>query len=409
MANLLKKHLIMYSRSVQLLIVMASTILGLIATDIILPSLPHITHFFMVPPNEGKMLLSIYMMGQFSTVLFWGLIADLLGHKRTLILGMILFFLGAAMSVVAPTLSLLSLSRFLQGAGAVVAPVAGWALIQDLFPKDESAKILAWVGTLTAIVPLFAPVIGGLLDVLYGWQYSFYCIAAYSLTLCIALLSLPKSAPSQPLITLSFKKRISMYLHIVQNKTFISYIALFGLLNCGEWCFLTIAPFYYAEKNIPPNTMGLLLALISLGFVIGSLLASRFFKLFGIDKTLHLGIQLALISSIALLLGELFHWSDYQLFNALDLSCYIASAALLWGGTTSRALQCYETSRGSASAVRSLILLCFSAFGTYFGRLISHVNLIPVSFFLFFTALCALIVFNSKELKTQRLNTKISY
>ena len=396
-------------RNIQLFIVIASSVLALIATDIILPSLPHITHFFSVSPNQGKMLISIYMIGQFATVLFWGIIADQIGRRQTLLLGMLLFLIGSLLSLKADSINLLLISRFLQGTGAVVAPVAGWALIQDLYPKDEGAKILAWVGTLTAIIPLFAPVIGGTLDVLYGWRYNFSCIAAYSFILCIFLIFLPKQKPSYSTTTSTLRTRLSIYRQIIKNKTFISYIALFGLLNCGEWCFLTIAPFYYADKHIPANTMGFLLMFASMGFVFGSLLASRLFKLFGIDKTIHLGIQLALLSSALLLMGEFFHWSSNQVYNALNIGLYISSSALLWGGTTSRALQCFEEYRGSASAIRSLILLCFSSFGTYFGRLIPHNILLPIGFFLFFTALCALIVFNNKELKAERLNTETVY
>jgi len=362
-----------------------------------------------VPSNDVKMLLSIYMIGQFSTVLFWGMVADQVGRIPTLFLGMLLFLLGSVLCLTAVSINGLLIARFFQGAGAVVAPVAGWALIQDLYPKDEGARILARVGTLTAIIPLFAPAIGGTLDVLYGWRSSFYCITAFSLTLCVMLILTPKASHSSPANSPDFKMRLTIYFRIIKNKTFISYIALFGLLNCGEWCFLTVAPFYYANKNIPADSMGYLLMFTFMGFFLGSLLASKLFKLLGIDKTINIGIQLALVSSVALLAGEFFHWSEHQLFNALDMGLYISSSALLWGGTTSRALQCFEAHRGAASAIRSLLLLCFTSFGTYCGRLISHANLYHIGFFLFFMALSALIVFNNKELKAERLSTDTAY
>jgi len=201
----------------------------------------------------------------------------------------------------------------------------------------------------------------------------------------------------------TLKERLGIYSQIIKNKTFISYIALFGLLNCGEWCFLTMAPFYYAHKHIAPDHMGLLLMLTAMGFVFGSLFASQLIKRLGIDKTINIGIQLALISSVVLLAGEYLHWNNHPIFNALTIGVYILSSALLWGGTTSRALQCFDDFRGSASAIRSLILLCFAAFGTYSGRLVSHENLYHVGLFLFFMAFFTLIVFHNKELKAERL------
>ncbi|HAT2125151.1 TPA: multidrug effflux MFS transporter [Legionella pneumophila] len=392
----------MFIRNLQLFIVVASCILVLIGTDILLPSLPNIAHSLSVSSNEAKMLISIFMIGQFSTVLIWGVIADRLGRRKTLFLGMLIFFIGSIFSLKADSIQLLVACRFLQGTGAVVVPVAGWALVQDLFPKDEGARIMTWIGTLTAVIPLFAPALGGQLDVLYGWRSNLYCIAFYSFILCVIMLFLPRTIPVQKTTTADLKETLSIYIRIIKNKTFISYIALFGLLNCGEWCFLTVAPFYYSHAHIAADTMGILLMITSMGFVCGSLLASRLFNRLGIDKIIALGIQLAVMSSLMLLIGEYFHWSKHQLYNAITIGVYILSSALLWGATTSRALQCFDDCRGSASAIRSLILLCFAAFGTYSGRLVNHNSLFPVGLFLLFMAFIAFIVFNNKELKTER-------
>ncbi len=268
---------------------------------------------------------------------------------------------------------------------------------------------MTWVGTLTAVMPLFAPAIGGKLDVLYGWHANLYCIALFSAILSFIMLFSSRQKTSKPMNSLSFKDRINIYGHMLKNKTFISYIALFGLLNCGEWCFLTMAPFYYAHKSISPDHMGLLLMITSAGFVFGSLFASYLFKRLGVDKTINIAIQLALISSLILLGGEYLQWNYYPLFNAIILGIYILSSALLWGGTTSRALQCFDDYRGSASAVRSLILLCFAALGTFSGRLVSHEHIYHVGFFLFFMALCALIVFHNKELTAERLAEDVAF
>lgn len=399
----------MSNRSVQLFIVIACSVLTLIATDILLPSLPQIARDFAISASTAKMLISIYMAGQFVTVLLWGIIADLLGKRTTLFIGMLIFLAGSLLSLGASTIDMLLFSRFLQGAGAVVVPVAGWALVQELFRKDEGVRIMAWIGTITAILPLFAPALGGKIDVLYGWHSNLYCIALYAIALCLLMMLLPRqNPPPAKTQTLAFKLRFTIYGEIIKNKTFLSYIALFGLLNSGEWCFLTMAPFYYAEREINADTMGLFLMLIATGFVIGSLVTTQLSKYLSIDRIMHAGILLALISSLLLLLSEYWHWSDYQLVNAIMMCSYIASSAMLWGGTTSRALQCFEHSKGSASAIRSLILLCFASLGTYAGRLINHNNLASLALFLFLTALAALLIFYGKQLKEQRIRLETS-
>ncbi|MDI1352322.1 MAG: MFS transporter [bacterium] len=400
----------MSNRTIQLFLVIASSILNLVATDILLPSLPQMAKSFAVSATDVKMLISFFMLGQFATVLIWGIVADKFGKRRALLFGMLVFLAGSLLSLRAHSINLLLLCRLLQGAGGVVVPVAGWALVQDLFPKNESARIMAWIGTLVAIIPLFAPALGGKIDVLYGWQTNLYCIAIASAILCLCFILLPgNNQGASQLNNPSLKTRLHIYTVIIRNKTFISYITLFGLLNCGEWCFLTVAPFYYHHVHIPADKMGLLLMLTSIGFVIGSLLASKLIKCWGIDKTIILGIQLAICSSCLLLVGEYSSWSEYQYYNATDLALYILSSALLWSGTTSRALQCFADYRGAASAIRSLILLCFASLGTYVGSLLDHTSLYPIGFFLLLTAVAALKVFYNKELKSERLSEDIAY
>jgi MFS family permease len=396
----------MFNRNVQVLIVIATSILNLISTDILLPSLPQIAYEFAVPANEVKMLISIFLIGQFVTALMWGVIADQIGKSRTLLLGMFVFLIGSVLSLFGHSINFLLVCRFLQGAGGIVVPVAGWALVQDLFHKDDGARIMSWIGTLGAVIPLFAPAIGGKIDVLYGWHANLSCIAICSTSLCIIMLFAPKHLEPPRVNTLTLRARLSIYARIMKNKKFISYISLFGLLNCGEWCFITMAPFYYAQKNMAPDQTGILLMLTSMGFMVGSLLASHMFKRIGVDKTIAFGIQLALIISLMLLLGEYLNWNSHPLVSAIELGFYILSSALLWGGTTSRALQCFDDYRSSASAVRSLILLCFAAIGTYSGQLVSHEHFYHVSFFLFFMSLFALFVFNGKELKSGRLSAE---
>lgn len=400
----------MAHRTIQLFLIVFSFILNMVATNILLPCLPQIALSFSVSDNDAKMLISIFLIGQFSTALFWGIIADQIGKRQTLLIGMIVFLVGSVLSLNTTSYKVLLACRFLQGVGGVVVPVAGWALVQDLYPRNESARIMAWIGMLFTIIPLFAPALGGKMEVLYGWRSNLYCIMLYSAALCLCMVLSPKPCDSSiKKQIVSLRTRFGIYASIVKNKTFLSYIALFGLLNCGEWCFLTIAPFYYAHSHIPPDRMGVLFMFIAQGFALGSLSASTLMKYIGIDRTIKLGIQLSLFSSLLLLMGEFMHWSSSQSFNTATISVYTFGSALLWGGTTSRALQCFDSYRSSASAVRSLIVLCFSALGTYSGRLLDNTSLYPIGFFLVFVSVCALFIFYNKELTAERLSGKAAY
>lgn len=393
----------MLHRSIQLSIVSAAAVITLIATDMMLPSLPHIMTFFGVSANEVKMLLSFFMLGQFCTVLPWGIITDHLGKSKAMLLGMIGFFIGSLLSLIDHSIYLLFFARFIQGASSIVVPVAGWALIQDLYPKKEGINALAKVSMLTAIVPLFAPFVGGLLDKNFGWRSSFYCIALGAFLLCLIFSVLPRPSLPEKKPLASLKSRWAVYGLILKNRTFLSYVALFGVFNCGEWCFLTVAPFYYASKGMDSANIGFLLTLTSIGFVMGSFLTPKLLALWGMDKLINNSIFLAFLSSVFMLMGDRLHWFAVPWFSALIFSIYLTGSALLWSCTTSQALACFEGHKGAASAVRCLLMLCFAFLGTFMGRIMPHNTLLASGFLLLATAMAAFMLFNQSSFKKIRL------
>lgn len=382
----------MSNRGSLLFFIMASSVLTLFATDMMLPSLPHMADFYNVSAQQIKSLISVYMLGQFMTVLLWGVCADRYGKKNTLIAGMLLFLFGCILSLSTHSFMLLQLARFCQGAGATVAPVAGWALIQDIYPGDESARVMAWVGSIVSIAPLFAPALGGKLDVLYGWHSSFIALFLFSLVVCLSILILPKHQEQRAAQHISWQQRIRAFAEIISHRPFVSYISLFGLLNCGEWCFLTVAPFYYESLHIAADLAGLYLTLTSIGFIFGSMLASYLLKVTNLDVTIKVALSIAAVSSLAIMATALAGHPPQLLF-ALLFALNLFSSAMLWGATTSRALQFFVASRGSASAIRSLLLVCYATLGSLVGKFLPHDSLLPVGGFLLLLSLTATLVY----------------
>jgi predicted MFS family arabinose efflux permease len=191
------------------------------------------------------------------------------------------------------------------------------------------------------------------------------------------------------------------YSSIIRNKTFLSYVSMFALLSCGEWCFMTTVPLLYKNTlHLNAEKIGFLMSLSAGFYILGTLLTNQLLKKISIDAVLRLGIKLSTAASILLLY---FHWTDhYQaLFISVTFGIYLLGASLLWGPTTSRALQCYETNRGAASAVRSLLLIGFFTLGSYLGTLIES-NLLHLSIVMIFVSLASAKVYYSKPLANQR-------
>jgi DHA1 family bicyclomycin/chloramphenicol resistance-like MFS transporter len=332
-------------------------------------------------------------MGSLIAAPILGFLSDKLGRWPVMVSGLVIFISGTTICIYAPSLSCFLTGRFFQGFGAIVAPVVGWAIIQDIYSIDEADKIMSWVGSVLSAGPFFAPGLGGYIHVFFGWQGNFiFIFLMTAITLILIALLYPKGEKIKRAEKTSFLKTLKMYVRIITDKTFLYYISLFAFLACGEWCYLTLAPFYFENSlMLSPDSLGLYLSGSASMFILGTLLTPFFLNRLGLNKTLKLGIILTLIGS-GTLLGISFLASTNVLFIVMAVGLYFLGTAVIWGPSSSRALQRFEDIRGAASGVRILILTSTFAIGGFIGTFLDDSSIIPLSFFLLTMAIACWIV-----------------
>ena len=99
-----------------------------------------------------------------------GKLGDVLGRRRTLFLGILVFTLGNVLTAFASTLLFMMFARFIVGVGsAAVAPVI-LAYIVTEFPHDAAAKGFSLYMLISSASVIFGPTIGGLLIASVGWR-----------------------------------------------------------------------------------------------------------------------------------------------------------------------------------------------------------------------------------------------
>ncbi|VEE02717.1 multidrug effflux MFS transporter [Legionella longbeachae] len=379
------------NKKLSLFVIISSSLITLMTSDIFLPSMPQIAEYFAVDNSKAQLSISLFLGGQILSTLFWGPLSDNIGRRKSFSMGMYLFFSGTIICILATNIYTFLLGRIIQGIGGVVAPVVGWALIQDMYPKDKSAGIMSWIGSIIALGPMIAPALGGQITNYFHWKGDFYFIAFITGIILIGLSALPRSRLTTKKMG-STKHAIKQYSKILTNKLFVSYVSLFALLACGQWCFLTMAPFLYENTmHLSADKVGFLMALSASFFIMGTTLASRLLNKLGIDRLISMGTKLSTFSG-AILLGFHFTGIYNPIFTSLAFGFYLFCAALLWGASSSRALQCYEEQRGAASSIRSLLMIGFFAAGSYLGTLIKNDSLLDVSIILIILSISSISV-----------------
>ncbi|MGJ8603126.1 MAG: MFS transporter [Marivita sp.] len=101
-----------------------------------------------------------------------------IGRRRVIAAGMVVFALGAALSAIAPNVTVLYIARALAAAGAGVVTPVGAAVVAALAPKTTQGKsIAAFYFGLTLSQVLGVP-IGGWIAFTFGWRVAFWIVLA---------------------------------------------------------------------------------------------------------------------------------------------------------------------------------------------------------------------------------------
>lgn len=117
-----------------------------------------------------------------------GKIGDVVGRKRTLIIGIVIFTVGNILSAMSDSLPFMLVARFIVGLGSAgIAPVVMSYIVTE-FPYEKQAKGFSFYMLISSCAVIFGPTIGGMLINAYGWRAMMYvCSAICVLTLLICI------------------------------------------------------------------------------------------------------------------------------------------------------------------------------------------------------------------------------
>ncbi|MEU1308919.1 MFS transporter [Streptomyces cinnamoneus] len=168
----------------QLMVVLDATIV-----NIALPSAQQELH---MSDSNRQWVITAYTLAFGGLLLLGGRIADLIGRKRTFVIGLVGFAGASALGGAAHTSGLLFSARALQGAfGAVLAPSALSLLTTTFTDLKERSKAFGIYGAIAGGGAAIGLIMGGLLTEYLNWRWCLYVnvpIALVALTGAVWLL-----------------------------------------------------------------------------------------------------------------------------------------------------------------------------------------------------------------------------
>ena len=156
-----------------LLAVMLSTGLVAIDTTILATAVPGVVDD-LGGFTQFPWLFSVYLLTTAVTVPIYGKLADLLGRKPVMLLGVGLFVGGSVLCGFAWSMTSLIVFRAVQGLGAGAVQPIGMTIVGDIYSLAERPKVQGYIASVWAMASLVGPTLGGVFSDYASWRWIFF-------------------------------------------------------------------------------------------------------------------------------------------------------------------------------------------------------------------------------------------
>lgn len=118
-------------------------------------------------------VFSIYLLTNAMVTPIYGKLADQIGRKPVFLSGILIFIIGSALSGLSQNMIQLILFRAIQGIGAGAIMPISLTIIADIYPIEKRAKVLGLNNAAWGIASIVGPLCGGFIVDLFSWHWIF--------------------------------------------------------------------------------------------------------------------------------------------------------------------------------------------------------------------------------------------
>lgn len=340
-----------------------------LSTDIYLPALPAMEAAL---HGNAELTITGFVVGFAIGQLFWGPVADRIGRRLPLFIGIVLFIIGSVGCALAESMETLVLWRFFQALGACVGPMLSRTMIRDLYGQQEAARMLSTLVMIMAIAPILGPMLGGLLLKVSGWQANFWLLTAIGAVMLLAACRLPETLPAGKRATGTLASAFRAYGPLLRNRAYMRTTLCVTFFYVAIYAFIAGSPFVYLTYfGLDSNWYGPLFGVNILGVVALSAANRRLLQRYSLARMLKVSTRMAAAASVLLsvfaLTGVGGLWgivlpifAVFSMNGIIAACCNAASLASVDSQSAGSAAALMGALQYGSGVVSSLLLAAFS-------------------------------------------------
>jgi DHA1 family bicyclomycin/chloramphenicol resistance-like MFS transporter len=253
------------------------TMVGPLAIDTYLPSFPAIARDFGASAIAIQQTLSLFLFCFAFMMLFYGTLSDTFGRRPVILGSLVLYIAASAGGALAGSLGLLLVCRVLQGLASGAGSVVSRAIVQDRFEGAAAQRILGHIMMVFGLAPAIAPILGGWLQVSYGWRSIFWFLTLFGVVMLAAVWRwLPESLAPEKRHPFEVKTIAANYLKVLRDRRFLLLAAALGIAFGGFALYIGSAAYFIINiLHLPETAFGWLFIPLVAGMVVGSPLSGK--------------------------------------------------------------------------------------------------------------------------------------
>ena len=320
-----------------------------LAIDMYLPAMATLASSFHSDITTVQQSLSIYLAGYAVGMLCFGPLADRIGRRPLVIMGLTGFMLVSLCLAFVTNVELFLALRFAQAFIGAAATVVVPGYIKEVY-GENTAKGMSYVSLIMMLAPLIAPSMGSLILELGEWHLIFFILAAYAFILLALVFWKLKMPSDSDANSRSQKSFFGAYAVIFTKPGTKLHIASGVLTSFAFFCYLTASPFVYMEVFGLDKSLFAILFSTNVGaLMLANVINSRIVVRYGSRLMLKIATLLAMLAGSALLLVNLFGLSYH--FTVAMLIPFMGFLGIMSVNADAIVLMKFKKETGTATAV----------------------------------------------------------
>ena len=180
------KNTISTSAWITLAILGSSILITMYGETMLLPAIPDIITEFNISYNTAPWILTAYLIAGAVMTPIAGKLSDIYGRKKMVLIIMIIYIIGISLGGLSSNITILIISRVIQGIGISMFPIA-FGIVRDQFPPEKLAIGVGIFSAMFAAGSVVGLAIGGSIIQYFGWRNTFFSIIPIAILLWVII------------------------------------------------------------------------------------------------------------------------------------------------------------------------------------------------------------------------------